>query len=195
MTSGPPIASSATDAPAAPAGDALVEALCRIARTVAESLDLREVFARVAEAIRPVLPHDFMGLGLLAEDRSRVRIYASALPAELDLGEAAAAYDEALRLDPGLAAAHEHLGATLAIQGKLAEAAAAFRRAIACKPDFATAHNNLGKTLRRLGRPGPARRVSGWSRSAPGSSARRPGAPRPSPGRRCPSPRDCRLPR
>jgi len=43
-------------------GDALLDALCRIARMAAESLDLQEVFARVAEATRPVLPFDRMGV-------------------------------------------------------------------------------------------------------------------------------------
>jgi len=43
-------------------GEALLDALCRIARMAAESLDLQEVFARVAEATRPVLPFDRMGV-------------------------------------------------------------------------------------------------------------------------------------
>lgn len=55
MTSRPRVTTPAvsTALPAAATdGDALLDALRRIARMVAESLDLREVFARVAEATR-----------------------------------------------------------------------------------------------------------------------------------------------
>jgi len=52
------------------------EFLGPLLRTLAETLDVREVFARIsAEALR-VLPHDFLMLGLLTEDRQRVRVIA-----------------------------------------------------------------------------------------------------------------------
>jgi GAF domain-containing protein len=53
---------TAPNGAAATGGDALLDALCRIARLAAESLDLQEVFARVAEATRPVLPFERMGV-------------------------------------------------------------------------------------------------------------------------------------
>ena len=40
-------------------------ALSAIARTVAESLELKDVFARVAEAVRPALPFDAMGVNVV----------------------------------------------------------------------------------------------------------------------------------
>ncbi|HEU4394649.1 MAG TPA: GAF domain-containing protein, partial [Planctomycetota bacterium] len=42
--------------------DPLATALGRIARTIAESLDLREVFARVAESASTVLPYDELSI-------------------------------------------------------------------------------------------------------------------------------------
>ena len=66
------------------------------------------------------------------------------------------------------------------------------------EPPAATAAGRptAGRRPGRAGhRAGPASRVSGWSRPAPGSSGRRPAAPAPSPGRRYPSRRGCRLPR
>ena len=40
-------------------------ALSAIARTVAESLELKDVFARVAEAVRPALSFDAMGVNVV----------------------------------------------------------------------------------------------------------------------------------
>ncbi|HUD72268.1 MAG TPA: sigma 54-interacting transcriptional regulator, partial [Dongiaceae bacterium] len=45
--------------------DPLASALARISRIVAESLELKEVFARVAETAATVLPFDMMGMGRL----------------------------------------------------------------------------------------------------------------------------------
>jgi transcriptional regulator with GAF, ATPase, and Fis domain len=86
MTAGPraarpaaatPAAAAAAAAPAAaaPNGEALLDALCRIARMVAESLDLQEVFERVAEATRPVLPFERMGV-IRIEGPDTARLYA-----------------------------------------------------------------------------------------------------------------------
>src|SRR5262245_23795221 len=44
--------------PESPRGQSLVRALSAIARTVAESLELKDIFSRVAEAAREVLPFE-----------------------------------------------------------------------------------------------------------------------------------------
>ncbi|HEV8337861.1 MAG TPA: sigma 54-interacting transcriptional regulator [Candidatus Polarisedimenticolia bacterium] len=43
---------------------------------LAESLDVREIFARISVEARRLVPHDFLMLGLLSEDRLRVRVLA-----------------------------------------------------------------------------------------------------------------------
>ena len=58
--------------------------------------------------------------------------------------EAAAHYNEAIRLDPGYAGAHNNLGVVLFRQGKFEEAAAHYNEAIRLDPGYAAAHNNLG---------------------------------------------------
>src|SRR5262245_32045514 len=50
--------------------DALESLLPALART----LDVREVFAQVAEIAQRIIPHDYLSFGLLSEDRKRVRI-------------------------------------------------------------------------------------------------------------------------
>jgi DNA-binding NtrC family response regulator len=57
-----PLATAAVPPPSLAGGGALLDALCQIARLAAESLDLEEVFARVAEATRQVLPFERMGV-------------------------------------------------------------------------------------------------------------------------------------
>jgi len=69
----------------------------------------------------------------------------------------AIAYLEAvLRLQPGLAAAHNNLGNVFIMQRKLPEAAASFQEAARLQPNFAVAQNNLGSALNELGRPAEA---------------------------------------
>src|SRR2546425_6925103 len=79
------------------------DVLSPLLRTLAESLDVREIFARIsAEACR-IVPHDFLILGLLSEDRQRARLIALsgdlsegtedlAVPDQLRLGAEADAY-------------------------------------------------------------------------------------------------------
>ncbi|HXU13422.1 MAG TPA: GAF domain-containing protein, partial [Candidatus Binatia bacterium] len=55
----------------------LAEALSRIARIVSETLELKEVFERVAEAAAAVLPFDNMGVSRL-ETPETMRLYAKA---------------------------------------------------------------------------------------------------------------------
>src|SRR5215510_10881448 len=43
---------------------------------LAESLDVREIFARISAEARRIVPHDFLMLGLLSEDHQRVRVIA-----------------------------------------------------------------------------------------------------------------------
>jgi transcriptional regulator with GAF, ATPase, and Fis domain len=43
---------------------------------IAESLDVREIFARISVEAKRLVPHDFLMLGLWSEDRQRVRLVA-----------------------------------------------------------------------------------------------------------------------
>src|SRR5450759_2813172 len=52
------------------------EGLQALAPALAKALDVRDVFERISEIVRPVVPHDRMALGLLTEDRAAVRVYA-----------------------------------------------------------------------------------------------------------------------
>ena len=67
------------------------------------------------------------------------------------LDEAAAAYREAIRLEPNHAQAYSGLVLALKDRGKLDEAVAAYREAIRLKPDNAEAHFHLGGVFRALG--------------------------------------------
>jgi len=52
-------------------------------RTIAQSLDVRDVFARISDEARCIVPHDFLYFGrLLHEQRERIRLIAlsGALP-------------------------------------------------------------------------------------------------------------------
>ena len=66
--------------------------------------------------------------------------------------EAAAHYNEALRIKPNYAEAHNNLGSLLAKQGKIEEAAAHYTQALRIKPDYADAHCNLGNVLAKQGK-------------------------------------------
>ena len=70
-----------------------------------------------------------------------------------DLPAAAAAFAEALRLDPRFERAHYQLGNVRQDEERWAEAENHFRSAIAITPAHAEAHNNLGVVLQMLGRP------------------------------------------
>jgi predicted O-linked N-acetylglucosamine transferase (SPINDLY family) len=65
--------------------------------------------------------------------------------------DAAASFQEGLRLQPDSAGAHNDLGMILILQGKLSEAVESFRQAVRFQPDFAFAYSNLGNALRELG--------------------------------------------
>jgi tetratricopeptide (TPR) repeat protein len=58
--------------------------------------------------------------------------------------DAAAAYEDAIRLNPNHAEAHYNLGITYSKLGQYPQAVQAFNQAVILKPDFAQAHFNLG---------------------------------------------------
>ena len=68
------------------------------------------------------------------------------------LGDAVAHYEEALRLKPGYAEAHNNLGNALDSLGRTTEAIAHFEEALRLKPNYVEAHNDLGIALGSVGR-------------------------------------------
>jgi tetratricopeptide (TPR) repeat protein len=71
--------------------------------------------------------------------------------------QAAASYEEALRLDPDHVDARVSLGVVRASQGKLDEAIGHWVLALKLRPDCASAHNNLGVALTEQGKLEEAR--------------------------------------
>ncbi len=70
--------------------------------------------------------------------------------------DAAAAFRNAISINPADAETHNGLANTLLHLGRLAEAEASFREALCLQPDFPDARNNLAAALRKLGRPAEA---------------------------------------
>src|SRR5437773_7605126 len=85
--------SSALSSLPAPRRENIGLALSAIARTVAESLELKDVFSRVAEAARQVLPFEIMGISVVHdtevpwEDMENVTFSAFAVAGELRADE------------------------------------------------------------------------------------------------------------
>src|SRR5262245_30002824 len=52
------------------------EFLGPLLHALAESLDVGEIFDRISAEARLIVPHDFLMLGLLSEDHTRVRVIA-----------------------------------------------------------------------------------------------------------------------
>ena len=71
------------------------------------------------------------------------------------LPEAASHYEQALRLDPDIAEAHNNLGSVLLQLGRIDEAAPQFEAALRLRPDYARARANLERlrALRSGARP------------------------------------------
>ena len=66
--------------------------------------------------------------------------------------DAAAAYQEAIELNPDAIAVHRHKGEALRLAKKYDEAVGEFRLAIKAEPKYASAHNDLGITLGAMGK-------------------------------------------
>ena len=64
-------------------------------------------------------------------------------------------YQEALRLKPDHAEAHNNLGIAFYQQRRTGEAIRQFQEALRLKPDFARARKNLGVVLATGARPSP----------------------------------------
>ena len=60
-------------------------------------------------------------------------------------------YQEAIKLKPDFAAAHNNLGICLYEVGRPEEAHVSYKRAIALQPDYADAHNNIGNIYKDSG--------------------------------------------
>ena len=65
--------------------------------------------------------------------------------------EAIAHYEQALRIKPDYAEAHNNLGIALAQTGKIEDAIGQYEQALRIKPDYAEAHYNLGNALAASG--------------------------------------------
>jgi transcriptional regulator with GAF, ATPase, and Fis domain len=63
------------------------EALERLITTLTQTLDVREVFAQIAQIAHEIVPHDYVTIGLLSEDGRRVRIIANSGPGVNDVRE------------------------------------------------------------------------------------------------------------
>ncbi|MBW4418915.1 MAG: tetratricopeptide repeat protein [Myxacorys californica WJT36-NPBG1] len=68
-----------------------------------------------------------------------------------DLHNAAALYQQALRVDPTFSVGYHNLGVALKSMGQLAPAIAQYQHAIALNQDYAEAHQNLGVALMKVG--------------------------------------------
>ena len=62
------------------------------------------------------------------------------------------AYKKAISIKPDYAEAHNNMGTTLNVQGKLQEALDAYSRAISLNPNSMDAYNNMGVTLKEQGK-------------------------------------------
>ena len=62
-------------------------------------------------------------------------------------------YQEAIKLKPDFADAHNNLGVIFYDSNKINEAIIYYQEAINVDPDFADAHNNLANCLAELSRP------------------------------------------
>jgi len=91
-----------------------------------------------------------------------------------ELDRARRMFEDALRIDPGLARAHNSLGVIAAREGRLDGAIEHWKRAAVLDPkDYQTLFN-LGSTLRRLGRDDEARPyLQAYVREAPAAEETR----------------------
>ncbi|WP_247887037.1 tetratricopeptide repeat protein [Azospirillum sp. SYSU D00513] len=106
--------------------------------------------AEAGEAMRQALARGGAG------DATGLAVLAGSLHAEGRLAEAAEAYVESLRIDPGAPLVLNNFGLLLQDLGQPEDAAACFDGAVALKPDFVEAHDNLGSVRRGQGRAAEA---------------------------------------
>ena len=67
------------------------------------------------------------------------------------LEQAILCYQEAIKLKPDFAEAHNNIGICLHDLGRPKEAHISYKRALSLKPDYADAHNNIGNIYKDLG--------------------------------------------
>jgi tetratricopeptide (TPR) repeat protein len=97
-------------------------------------------------------PGGLMNIDAQVTDYYRVIDTAKDLTKEHKYNEAAAAWRNAVEINPKDAENRFNLGAMLLATGKLDDAIAEFGQALALNPDYVEAHNNLGLALARKGR-------------------------------------------
>ncbi len=95
------------------------------------------------------------GLLKALHDESSARVYDAVGAWFADRGDmkcALAAFEEAVRLEPGSSEAHYDLGVAHVRMNQLAAAVKEFRIVVKSKPDMAVAHNSLGSALMDMGK-------------------------------------------
>ncbi|HEV8587835.1 MAG TPA: tetratricopeptide repeat protein [Pyrinomonadaceae bacterium] len=115
-----------------------------LALTLTETGKLEDAIAEFQKAIE-----------LATKDGSKILAYYNMGNAHFDLAQyakAAAAYEQALKLDPTLSKPHYNLGLTHVGMNEISEAAEQFNAAIQLKPEYAEAHYNLGVAYLQLGK-------------------------------------------
>jgi tetratricopeptide (TPR) repeat protein len=91
-----------------------------------------------------VAPNNLVKIDVPAADFYRLFDRAWMLAEKGQYDASISAWEEALKISPDDAKAHNNLGRVLASKGKLEEATTHWQRALEVKPDYAEAHNNLG---------------------------------------------------
>jgi predicted O-linked N-acetylglucosamine transferase (SPINDLY family) len=133
----------------------LDEAVASLREAVRLRPDYVEAQRNLALALEAQKQHEaeasFLATGYPSDDAEIYFKRAIDLTQQGKYEEAATNYQQALRLRPEAAGAHNNLGNIFLRQGKLPEAIESFRQALRCKPDFAQAYGNLGDALRELG--------------------------------------------
>ncbi len=120
-------------------------------RALADQMDWR----RAARCGWSVLLGFSVAFNLLASVERCANAYDSAGTSMHELGktpETMELYQQALRIDPDYADAHNKLANALAQTGKMEEAIAHYEQALRIDPDYADAHNNLATALAQTGK-------------------------------------------